>query len=433
MHRRGDFLKLATWNVRTLHQLRKLENAIIEMEEHKIDILGIAEMRWTESGSLNKKGYQVIYSGGEQHSNGVGIIIHKRYAAPVIGFIPISDRVVLVKLAGKPFNLSIVQVYAPTGDHPEEDLEKFYADIEIACRQLQATDVFIVMGDMNAKIGKEKVDSYVGEFGLGNRNERGDRLLEFCVEKDLMIANTHFQHPERRLYTWKSPGDVRRNQIDYIMVKRRYRNCVKDCRTYPGADINSDHSLLISKLNIRLKKTEKKKIKDQLDLEMLKQENIQQKYAVEVVNRFNMLSNEEIEQNEDSDEVMIDKKWSYFKESIHKATKECVKKKEMKKHKEWMTEEILSMMKERKMVKEGNVEAEYNRIDRRIKNACITAKEEWLNEKCEEILKLEKDNNSKEMHRQVKEVTGNKRKILNQNQCIKDKKGNILFEKRINR
>ena len=215
------------------------------------------------------------------------------------------------------------------------------------------------------------------------------------------------------------------------MVKRRYRNCVKDCRTYPGADINSDHSLLISKLNIRLKKTEKKKIKDQLDLEMLKQENIQQKYAVEVVNRFNMLSNEEIEQNEDSDEVMIDKKWSYFKESIHKATKECVKKKEMKKHKEWMTEEIFNMMKERKMVKEGNVEAEYNRIDRRIKNACITAKEEWLNEKCEEILKLEKDNNSKEMHRQVKEVTGNKRKTSNQNQCIKDKKGNILFEKEL--
>ena len=431
MHRRGSFLSLGTWNVRTLNQAGKLENAIKEMEEHKLDLLGIAEMRWKESGSTTKNGYTVMYSGGEEHKEGVGMIISKKYAANVMGFLPVSSRVMLVKLAGKPFNIAIVQAYAPTGDHTDEDIEKFYQDIEKACREVKSTDVLIVMGDMNAKIGNGKVDGYIGGFGLGNRNERGDRMLEFCVDKDLMVANTYFQHPVRRLYTWKSPGDVRRNQIDYIMVKRRFRNCIKDCRTYPGADINSDHCLLVSKMNIKLKRIVKKKGKDQYDLEMFKQENIQQRYAVEVFNRFSLLSSEDGEQNDESAEEKIEKKWSHFKEGIHEATKKFVNKKEKKKHKEWMTQEILNLMTKRKEIKEknGSSDVEYNKMDRRIKKECIKAKEEWFNEKCDELLKLERDNNSKEMHRKVKEVTGIKKKSSSGTQCIKDKLGNLLFEK----
>ena len=74
MHRKGSNLVLGTWNVRTLRSLGKLENAILEMENHNIGILGIAEMRWTESGSIKKDDYMVLYSGGEQHSEGVGIV-----------------------------------------------------------------------------------------------------------------------------------------------------------------------------------------------------------------------------------------------------------------------------------------------------------------------------------------------------------------------
>merc|ERR1712055_623992 len=101
------------------------------------------------------------------------------------------------------------------------------------------------------------------------------------------------------------------------MVKRRFRNCIKDCRTYPGADINSDHCLLVSKMNIKLKRIVKKKGKDQYDLEMFKQENIQQRYAVEVFNRFSLLSSEDGEQNDESAEEKIENKWSHFKEGIH--------------------------------------------------------------------------------------------------------------------
>ena len=118
-------------------------------------------------------------------------------------------------------------------------------------KEVKSTDVLLVIGDFNAKIGKEPFQDIVGQHGLGERNSRGERLLQFCIEKNLAIANTYFQHPDRLLYTWKSPGDVFRNQIDYILIRKRHRNSVKQCKTYPGADIASDHN----QSNYRIQKT----------------------------------------------------------------------------------------------------------------------------------------------------------------------------------
>ena len=88
MHRKGCNLVLGTWNVRTLYAIGKLENTLMEMKNHKIDIMGIAEMRWTESGSIKKDDYLVLYSGGEKHTEGVGVIINKKYSRAVMGFLP---------------------------------------------------------------------------------------------------------------------------------------------------------------------------------------------------------------------------------------------------------------------------------------------------------------------------------------------------------
>ena len=87
------------------------------------------------------------------------------------------------------------------------------------------------MGDLNAKVGNERYQYIVGIHGLGRRNERGERLIQFCQENKLIIANTWFQQPVRKLYTWKSPGDISRNQIDYIMFNERFRNCIKQAKT----------------------------------------------------------------------------------------------------------------------------------------------------------------------------------------------------------
>src|SRR6476469_8743377 len=88
----------------------------------------------------------------------------------------------------------------------------------------------------NFLVGEGKEDRVVRKFGLGKRNDRGERLLEFCKSQNLVITNTWFEQEKRRRYTRKSPGDLRRYQIDYILVRQRYRNSVKSSWSYPGAD-----------------------------------------------------------------------------------------------------------------------------------------------------------------------------------------------------
>ena len=92
------------------------------------------------------------------------------------------------------------------------------------------------------------------KFGLGVQNKTGQRLTEFCQENVLVIANTLFQQPKRRFYTWTSPGDQYQNQIDYILCSQRWRSSIQSAKTRPGADYGSDYELLIAKFSLKLKK-----------------------------------------------------------------------------------------------------------------------------------------------------------------------------------
>ena len=431
-HGSGSFLRFGTWNINTLYQAGKIDNCIAEMKAHKLDVLGVGEVRWTESGKITKQDTIFYYSGGEKHQNGVGIMLKKKYEGAVNGFWPVSDRVVMIRISGKPFDVVIIQVYAPTSTgHSDQEVEDYYEDIKKAIDQIKSTDILIVMGDKNAKIGKGKVDDTVGDFGLGDRNDRGDRLLQFCQEFNLMIANTFFEHPSRYLYTWKSPGDRCRNQIDYIMIKKRFRNNIKNVKTYPGADmgVNCDHNLLVARINIKLKTIKKTNTQNQLDYNMLKQEEVQTRYAVEVSNIYNALTIEEGVQ-EQSVEDKIERKFHILKESIHTASKNTLEKKKRKKPKEWMTGEIMELIEKRKQLKkpdQNEQTEEYNEMDKRIKDECRLAKDKWFNEECDEIMQLEKEHNIREMHNKVKNLTKKKKGAKAASSCIRDEEGKMLF------
>jgi len=109
--------------------------------------------------------------------------------------------------------------------------------------------MLLVMGDFNAKVGRREpsaMSSAVGLYGLGETNEAGEQLEDFCLEHELALANTMFKQRPRRLYTWTSPDGNTRNQIDYISVARRWKTRLMNCRTYPGADCDTDHQLLVA-------------------------------------------------------------------------------------------------------------------------------------------------------------------------------------------
>ena len=157
-----------------------------------------------------------------------------------------------MKLEAKPFNINVMQVYSPTQDHDGEEIEQFYHEIQNGCKYAKSDEdeVICIMADLNAKVGDERYENIVGMHALDRRNERGERLIQFCKGNKLIIANTWFQQPVRNLYKWKSPGDISRNQIAYITFNERVRNCIKQAKIYLGADKNSDHNPVVVKINM---------------------------------------------------------------------------------------------------------------------------------------------------------------------------------------
>ena len=138
-----------------------------------------------------------------------------------------------------------------------------------------------IIGDWNAKVGSQETPGVTGKFGLGVRNEAGQRLTKFCQENALVIANTFFQQHKRRLYTWTSPDGQHQNQIDYILFSQRWRSSIQSAKTRLGADCGSDHGLLIAKFRLNLKKVGKTTRPFRYDLNQIPYE-----YTVEVRNRF---------------------------------------------------------------------------------------------------------------------------------------------------
>ena len=105
---------------------------------------------------------------------------------------------------GKPFNITVIQVYASTSNAEETEVGQFYEDLQDLLELTPPKDVLFIIGDWNAKVGSQETPGVIGKFGLGMRNEAG-HIIEFCQENALVIANTLFQQYKRRLYTWTSP------------------------------------------------------------------------------------------------------------------------------------------------------------------------------------------------------------------------------------
>ena len=153
-----------------------------------------------------------------------------------------------VHFQGKSFNIMVIQVYAPTSNAEEAEVEQFYEDLQDLLELTPQKDVLFIIGDWNAKVESQEIPGIAGKIGLGIQNETGQRLTEVCQESALVIANTFFQQHKRWLYTWTSPNGQYQNQIDYIVCSQRWRNSVQSVKARPGADCGSDHEFCNCKI-----------------------------------------------------------------------------------------------------------------------------------------------------------------------------------------
>ena len=128
-----------------------------------------------------------------------------------------------VRFQGKPFNITVIQVYAPTSNAKEAEVEWFYEDLQDLVEQTLQKDVLFIIGDWNAKVGSQETPGVTVKFAHGIGNEAGQRLIEFCQENALVITNTLFQQHKRRLYTWTSPDGQHQNQIHSILCNQKWR------------------------------------------------------------------------------------------------------------------------------------------------------------------------------------------------------------------
>ena len=144
-------------------------------------------------GEFNSDDHYVYYCGQESlRRNGVAIIVNRRARNAVLGCNLKNDRMISLHFQGKPFNITVIQVYTPTSNAGEAEVEWFYEDLQDLSELTPKLTPFII-GDWNAKVGNEETPGVIGKVGLGVRNEAGQRLIEFCQENTLVIANTLFQ------------------------------------------------------------------------------------------------------------------------------------------------------------------------------------------------------------------------------------------------
>ena len=187
-----------------VHGSRQIGSGQTRHGRVNVDILGISELKWTGMGEFNSDDHYIYFCRQESlRRNGVAIMVNKRNA--VLGCNLKNDRMISVRFQGKPFNITVIQVYAPTSNVEEAEVEWFYEDLQDLLELTPQKDVLFIIGDWNAKVGSQETPGVTGKFGLGMQNEAGQRLIEFCQENALIIANTLFQQYKRRPYTQISP------------------------------------------------------------------------------------------------------------------------------------------------------------------------------------------------------------------------------------
>jgi len=184
---------------------------------------------------------------------------------------------------------------------------------------------FSLIGDWNAKEGSQETPGVTGKFGLGVQNEAGQRLIEFCQENALVIANTLFQQHKRRLYPWTSSDVQHRNQTDYILCSQRWRRFIQSAKTRPGADCGSEYELLTAKLRLKLKKVQKTTRSFRYDLNQIPYD-----YTVEVRNRFKGL---------DLIDRVPDDLWMEVHDVVQETRNNTFPKKKKCKKVKWLSEE----------------------------------------------------------------------------------------------
>ena len=240
--------------------------------------------------------------------------------------------------------------------------------------------------------------------------------MDFATANEMVITNTLFKQPRRRLYTWTSPDGNTRNQIDYFCIHERWKTSVVNTKTLPGADCGSDHELLMMSMMVKIKKTKAAKHPTRYDMM-----HIPEQFNVDIKNRFAELIIPIV------DEMTPNELWEKIKITTAKVAKEKLSRKRLRK-KQWISEETLDLIDERRNMKAHGKNVnnpEYKEKSRAIRRACRKDQERYTEDKCEIIVGLCKQGRTSEMYKEIRTLI---KKFTPKLNVIKDANGETLTE-----
>ncbi|KAJ4430487.1 hypothetical protein ANN_22703 [Periplaneta americana] len=426
--------KIGCWNVNTMREPSRLAQ-IKEMKEYKLDILGLSETRWNGKGEhVTAQGDLLIYSGRnlqEKHERGVGILLSKNTRKSLIEWKPISDRIITARFTTKLRKLTLIQCYAPMEVSAVEDKDVFYEQLSATMMNVKKSDIAIIMGDLNAKVGSSNsnVEHVMGKHGLGVMDDNGERFIEFCSNQNLIIGGTWFPHKNIHKGTWVSPDQRTLNQIDHTAISKKWKSSLQDVRVYRGADVALDHLLVIAQVKLKITTnyvpgTQNSRRKYKTDL--LKDKRINQSFE----DKLQTLQ-EEIEENQKPPDS---NNWNKVQNFLINACEDILGRNKVER-KEWITDDTWNKIKERKDIKNklnnvnkansiSDLRQQYQAKNKEVKKAARRDKRIWLDTLAENAQKAADTNNSQELYRITKKLA---HKSLNQDgHQIKNKDGLIL-------
>lgn len=345
-------LRIASWNVLTMYEAGKCAQICTEMRKYQLHILGVSSTHWIQFGQKPlASGERILWSGREDkiHAEGVALILSKPAQRALRGWEPHGERIITASFTtrNKNINLNIVQIYAPTNTATFENKELFYNRLQEVMDNLPRKDVNILMGDANAKIGTDNTgyEAIMGRDGLGVMNENGEMFANFCAFNNFVIGGSIFPHKRIHKATWVSPDGVTENQIDHFCISHRFRCSLDDVRVQRGADVGSDHHMVLAKIKIRLRKQgnrggppRRKYVVSQL------QGSKKEDFVIQLRNRFQALTQLD-------DDTGIETHWTKIKDAIN-STCQDVLGLQKRDHKEWISQGSLDLIARRRRFKE---------------------------------------------------------------------------------
>ena len=442
---------IGQWNVRTLYEAGKVAQLAAEMRRYRLEILGVSEARWNQFGEAElATGELFIYSGKENkddvHERGVGIMLSARAKKSLMEWEPIDDRIITARFDAKIQKITVIQCYAPTNNAEPNEKEEFYNKLQAVVEKAPNRDIIIIMGDLNAKVGRNNasIERIMGKEGLGDVNENGEELVDFCALNGLSIGGTLFPHKRVHKATWISPDGVTENQIDHILISQRWRTSLQDVRVKRGATVGSDHHLVVASLKIKL--AARKPLagtRRKFNVLKLRDPDIRKAFQIELQNRFEALFiPEEVDEearnvNRDVGEQVqdadINVQWEKTKRVLVDTCGSVLG--SMKRtRKEWLSDDTHRKIEERRKAKQslndartrqGKREANryYNEKNREVKKSCRRDKRKLIKGIAREAEDAAEKNDLRTLYMTTRKLSGIR---CNQNRPVRSEDGTLL-------